>query len=89
MDVVEGHRPLGVDAPPGFRIRWGFFVVVDELTIRFFFNEGSSVVGGLDIRASIRPLRRREFVGNGGTGVADLDSAGTHKRLVGLGGKCT
>lgn len=66
---------LGVEAPPGFRIRWGFFFVVDELTARFFFDGASSVVAGFDTKESIRPLRRREFVGNGGTGVASLDSA--------------
>ena len=65
---------MGVDAPPGFRIRWGFFVV-DELTTRFFFIGASSGVGGLNIEESSRPLRRREFVGSGGTGVVDLDSA--------------
>lgn len=72
---------MGVDAPPGFRIRWGFFVV-DELTTRFFFRVTSSGVGGLNIEESIRPLRRKEFVGNGGTGVADLDSAGKYERLA-------
>lgn len=66
---------LGVVAPPGFRIRWGFFFIVDELATRFFLDESSSAGGGLDTKESIRPLRRREFVGNGGTGVVDLDSA--------------
>lgn len=63
-------------------MRWGFFFVVDELTARFFFAGTSSVVGGLSTKESIRPLRRREFVGNGGTGVADLDSAEKHNSLV-------
>lgn len=76
------HLPLGVDAPPGFRIRWGFFLVVDELAARFFFNGTSSGVGGLNTRESIRPLRRKAFVGNGGTGVVDLDSAKTHEWLA-------
>ena len=74
---------MGVEAPPGFRIRWGFFFVVDELATRFFFDETSSAIGGFDTKESIRPLRRREFVGSGGTGVESLDSAGTHKSLVG------
>src|ERR1700753_594418 len=73
--LVNDYLPLGVDAPPGFRIRWGFFFVVDELKTRFFFDETSSGVGGVNIEESNRPLRRREFVGNGGTGVVDLDSA--------------
>jgi hypothetical protein len=76
---------LGVDAPPGFRIRWGFFFVADELTTRFFLEEASSDVGGFSTKESIRPLRRREFVGKGGAGVASLDSAETHRSLVGHG----
>ena len=60
-------------------MRCGFFVV-DELKTRFFFSGTSSVVDGLDTKESIRPLRRRGFEGNGGTGVVDLDSAGTCKR---------
>lgn len=58
-------------------MRWGFFFVVDKLTTRFFFSGTSSGVGGLNTKDSIRPLRRKEFVGNGGRGVADLDSART------------
>jgi len=80
--VIGSHRPLGVDAPPGFRIRWGFVFVVDELTTRFFFRGTSSGAGGLNTEESIRPLRRKEFVGNGGTGVADLDSAKMYEWLV-------
>ena len=80
--LVNDYLLLGVDAPPGFRIRWGFFFVVDELKTRFFFDETSSGVGGVNIEESNRPLRRREFVGNGGTGVVDLDSAATCKRLI-------
>jgi hypothetical protein len=75
---------LGVDAPPGFRIRCGFAFVVDELTTRFFFRGTSSGVGGLNAEESIRPLRRKEFVGNGGTGVTDLDSAEKYEWLVGF-----
>ena len=81
--LASDHGPLGVDAPPGFRIRWGFFFVVDELTVRFFLEETSSGVGGLSTEESIRPLRRREFVGRGGTGVVILDSAETYKSSVG------
>lgn len=79
---------MGVDAPPGFRMRWGFFLVVDELTARFFFSGTSSGVGGLNTKESIRPLRRKEFVGNGGTGVVDLDSARINEWLVTLCNKC-
>lgn len=73
---------MGVDAPPGFRIRWGF--VVDELTTRFFFSGISSGTGGLNAEESIRPLRRKEFVGNGGMRAAGLDSAGTYEWSVGF-----